>query len=101
MTLGMWRDRGPTMRRGVAEAEILPRFRRLEKHEIHEKSPGSLVTIADTEAERVLQAALTTLLPSSLVLGEEGAAADPTVFDHLAGDQPVRIIDPVDRTINF
>jgi fructose-1,6-bisphosphatase/inositol monophosphatase family enzyme len=87
--------------RGVAEQEILPRFQRLEKHEIREKSPGSLVTIADTEAERALHAELTRLLPGSLVLGEEGAAADPTVFDHLETDQPVWIIDPVDGTINF
>jgi fructose-1,6-bisphosphatase/inositol monophosphatase family enzyme len=101
MTFGIELDRVATIIRGVAEDEILPRFRRLEKHEIREKSPGSMVTIADTEAERALEAALTALLPGSLVLGEEGAAADPTVFDHLAGDQRVWIIDPVDGTINF
>lgn len=101
MTFSIELDRVAAIIRGVAEQEILPRFQRLERHEIHEKSPGSLVTVADTEAERVLHAELQRLLPGSLVLGEEGAAADPTLFDHLATDQPVWIIDPVDGTINF
>ena len=94
-------DRVAAIIRGVAEAEILPRFKRLAEHEVREKSPGSLVTVADTEAERALEAELTALLPGSLVLGEEGAAADPSVFDHLAGAAPVWVIDPVDGTINF
>lgn len=87
--------------RRVAEEQILPRFHRLAAHEIREKSPGNLVTIADTEAERALTSALANLLPGSLVVGEESVAEDPAVLDRLAADQPVWIIDPVDGTINF
>ena len=40
--------------REAAELDILPRFRRLERHEITEKNPGEVVTIADIEAEHRL-----------------------------------------------
>jgi len=87
--------------RRVAEEQVLPRFQRLAQHEIREKSPGNLVTIADTEAELALTTALMKLLPGSLVVGEEAVAVDPAVLDQLAGDESVWIIDPVDGTMNF
>ncbi|MBV8535357.1 MAG: inositol monophosphatase, partial [Alphaproteobacteria bacterium] len=87
--------------RRVAEEQVLTRFRRLADHEIREKAPGNLVTIADTEAELALTSALMALLPGSLVVGEEAVALDPAVLDQLAGDEPVWIIDPVDGTMNF
>jgi fructose-1,6-bisphosphatase/inositol monophosphatase family enzyme len=94
-------DRVDRLIRDVAAAEILPRFCRLADHEVHEKSPGSLVTIADLEAERALTPALAALLPGSLVVGEEAVAHDALVLDRLDGDAPVWIIDPVDGTMNF
>lgn len=87
--------------RRVAEDQVLPRFRRLAQHEIREKSPGNLVTVADTEAELALTSALMKLLPGALVVGEEAVSADPAVLDQLAGNEPVWIIDPVDGTMNF
>ena len=87
--------------RDVAETEILPRFKRLSEGDIKEKSPGDLVTIADTEAEKALSLRLTELLPNSHAIGEEGVAADPTTLNVLHGDVPVWIIDPVDGTHNF
>lgn len=87
--------------RQVAEEQVLPRFRRLAKHDVREKAPGNLVTVADTESERALTASLMQLLPGSFVVGEESVAEDPTVLDALAGTNPVWIIDPVDGTINF
>ena len=87
--------------RHTAETEILPRWRCLEKHQIREKGPGNLVTEADTEAERVLTARLSELLPGSVVVGEEAVAGDPTVLDVLTGTAPVWIVDPVDGTNNF
>ena len=87
--------------RAVAADHILPRFRRLANHEIHEKSPGNLVTIADVEAERALTHQLHQHLPGSVVVGEEAVAADPLVLDRLAGEAPVWILDPVDGTMNF
>jgi len=85
----------------TAQEEILPRFRRLAQGEVREKAPGELVTVADEAAERRLKARLQELLPGSLVLGEEAAARDDAVFDYLAGDAPVWIVDPIDGTGNF
>ena len=87
--------------REAALAEILPRFRNLQAHQIREKRPGDLVTEADVEAERVLTRRLTDLLPGSVVIGEEACAHDPTVLDRLDRDEPAWIIDPVDGTSNF
>jgi fructose-1,6-bisphosphatase/inositol monophosphatase family enzyme len=87
--------------RETAETEILPRFQRLSKGDISEKSPGDLVTIADIEAEKVLSQRLTNLLAGSVAIGEEGVAADIGTLNCLSGDKPVWIIDPVDGTHNF
>lgn len=87
--------------RSVAKAEILPRFRNLQAHQIREKSPNNLVTEADVEAEKALEKGLTALLPGSVVVGEEAVAADHRVLEALGGDAPVWILDPVDGTANF
>ncbi len=88
--------------REVAEEAVLPRFRNLAAGDIKQKTgPADLVTIADTESERLLTAALTGLLPGSTVVGEESVAADPAVLDRLEGDAPVWVLDPVDGTAMF
>ncbi len=87
--------------REIAQAEIVPRFRMLARDEIREKGPGDFVTTADLEAERQLTRRLVDALPGSVVLGEEAAAHDRTLFDLLTGDVPVWVIDPVDGTGNF
>ncbi|MEV5581167.1 inositol monophosphatase family protein [Streptomyces parvus] len=88
--------------RAAAAAEIVPRHRKLAAHEIIEKSgPHDLVTAADRLAEEYLTAALTKLLPGSVVVGEESVHADPAVYDALGGDAPVWIVDPVDGTRQF
>ncbi|MBL1100777.1 inositol monophosphatase family protein [Streptomyces coffeae] len=88
--------------RKAAAAEIMPRFRQLDDHEIVEKNgPHDLVTTADRLAEQHLAASLTSLLPGSAVVGEEGVHADPSVLDALGGDAPVWIVDPVDGTRQF
>ncbi len=87
--------------RDTARQEILPRFRLLGREDVREKGPGDLVTVADIEAERRLTAELAAALPGSSVLGEEAAAADPTLLQQLTGDGPVWVIDPVDGTGNF
>ncbi|MEC8274260.1 MAG: inositol monophosphatase family protein, partial [Pseudomonadota bacterium] len=66
---------------GTANAVVLPRFQNLGDGEIDTKtSPTDLVTIADREAEVRLTAALTAILPGSVVVGEEAASADPRVL---------------------
>ena len=57
--------------REVTEAEILPRFRRLEDHHAWEKRPGSIVTVADQAAEKRLEEGLLELTPGAVALGEE------------------------------
>ncbi|HEY2110741.1 MAG TPA: inositol monophosphatase family protein, partial [Dongiaceae bacterium] len=85
----------------VAAEEIMPRYAKLAAGDIREKGPGDLVTIADEAAEHRLTPALIQLLPGSVVVGEEAAAADPSVIDRLDGGDPVWVIDPVDGTANF
>jgi fructose-1,6-bisphosphatase/inositol monophosphatase family enzyme len=94
-------DRVARLLEDAAAAEIMPRFKRLAAGDIREKAPGELVTIADEAVEARLSPLLTALLPDSIVIGEEAAAADHTLFDHLLGDRPVWIVDPVDGTGNF
>ncbi|CAL9602551.1 inositol monophosphatase family protein [Streptomyces sp. enrichment culture] len=88
--------------RKAAEAEIMPRFRRLAAHEVDLKSgPHDLVTDADRLAERYLTEQLGALLPGSLVVGEEAVHANPATYEALRGDAPVWIVDPVDGTRQF
>jgi fructose-1,6-bisphosphatase/inositol monophosphatase family enzyme len=88
--------------REAVRAEIMPRFAKLAAHEVREKSLGELVTVADEATEAWLDPQLAGLLPGSVVLGEEAAAADPALIARLVqGDDPVWMIDPVDGTSNF
>ncbi|MFF5443930.1 inositol monophosphatase family protein [Streptomyces sp. NPDC012888] len=88
--------------RKAAAVEIMPRFRQLARHDIDEKSgPHDLVTVADRRAEEHLTAALTALLPGSVVVGEEAVHADPTVYEALRREAPVWVVDPVDGTRQF
>ena len=87
--------------REVADAAILPRFRALADDDIAEKTgPADLVTVADREAEALLTRCLPDLVPGSVVVGEEGVAADSAALDRLGADA-VWIVDPVDGTGNF
>jgi len=88
--------------REVAVVEIMPRFRNLADHEIsHKDHPGDLVTIADIEAERRLVEQLTNVAHDTVVVGEEGVDADPTLLLALEGERPAWLVDPVDGTSNF
>jgi fructose-1,6-bisphosphatase/inositol monophosphatase family enzyme len=94
-------DRVAGLLEEAAATEIMPRFRRLAAGDIRQKAPGDLVTVADEAVEARLSPLLTALVPGSIVLGEEAAAADPGLLDHLLGERPVWIVDPVDGTSNF
>ena len=95
------RDRVSQIIRDVARDIVMPRFRALAHHEISEKAPGDLVTIADLESEARLAIELPTLVPGSRVVGEEGFEHDNSVLAALGGDAPVWLVDPVDGTHNF
>lgn len=94
-------ERVAAILREVAEEEVLPRFRALADEEIMRKKAGDLVTVADLAVERVLERRLPPLLPGSLVLGEEAAEHDPDLFERVAGEETVWIVDPIDGTGNF
>lgn len=85
----------------VAAEEIMPRFRNLAAGDIRMKDGNETVTVADEAAERALSPRLMALLPGSVVVGEEGAAADPGMLARLSGDAPVWVIDPIDGTRNY
>lgn len=86
--------------REMARNVILPRFARLRDDEISEKSPGEIVTAVDRIVEGHLTARLQSLLPGSFVVGEEQAAANPTVTEHI-DDGTIWLVDPLDGTANF
>ena len=88
--------------RAAARDCILPRFQRLAAADISTKSgPSDLVTLADTQAEAQMTAALRALLPGAVVVGEEAIAADPTLRGQIGGADLAVILDPVDGTWNF
>ncbi|WPB83982.1 inositol monophosphatase family protein [Sediminicoccus rosea] len=88
--------------RRTAQAEILPRFRRLASGDIRTKSgPLDLVTEADEAAERALTAELSARYPAAMILGEEAAAADPGLLTRMLDAELCFILDPVDGTANF
>ncbi|MEH0548080.1 inositol monophosphatase family protein [Streptomyces sp. B21-105] len=88
--------------RRAAAAEIMPRFRQLAAHEVDQKNgPHDLVTDADRNAELFLTKALGSLLPGSVVVGEEAVHADPATYEAIQGGTPVWIVDPVDGTRQF
>ena len=88
--------------RDAGRREVLPRFRSLKDSDIREKpGPQDLVTAADLACEAYLSRRLAEMLPGSRVVGEEAAADDPAILDHLSRDGWVWVVDPVDGTYNF
>ena len=85
----------------VAEEIVNPRFRSLDSHEITEKNPGDLVTVADQEAEVRITEVLQAAYPGALILGEEASASDDTLMDRFLAAEHAFTVDPVDGTKNF
>lgn len=76
----------------LAEAEILPRFRRVS---VERKADGTVVTEADREAERAMRKRIQERFPDDAILGEEFGRSGPE------GARRCWILDPVDGTIWF
>lgn len=87
----------------AAGIEIMPRFRKLERGEIRQKTgPLDLVTEADEAAERRITTALRARFPGCLVVGEEAASNDAALLAKLGGRQGLTfVVDPVDGTSNY
>ena len=67
--------------RETAELDVLPRFQKLTDHDIMEKAPGDIVTVADYEAEARLSKALSEVAPGADILAEEAASRDGLDLD--------------------
>jgi fructose-1,6-bisphosphatase/inositol monophosphatase family enzyme len=98
---GLSTDEVLSLLRDVAAELVTPRFRALADHHVSEKSPGSLVTVADHEAEVAITETLTAAYPDAVILGEEAYEADHTLFDRYAVAEHAFTVDPVDGTRNF
>ena len=85
----------------VAAEVINPRFRALAEHDIVEKRPGDLVTIADRESEAILTRELAAAHPDAVVIGEEAVFATPALLEGIEQHDHVFLVDPVDGTRNF
>lgn len=85
----------------VASEVITPRFRALADHQVSEKNPGDLVTVADHESEALITEALQRAHPDAVVLGEEAEALDPDLLGTFAAADHAFTVDPVDGTKNF
>ena len=86
----------------VAQTEIAPRFGRLKSGDIDTKTgPNDFVTEADRAAEKALSHAFANIYPGAAFIGEEAAAADPSILDALKGEGAFWIVDPLDGTRNF
>ena len=100
-TLAQLRTLGEILR-AAAQAEVLPRFRRLEPGAIRHKSSSlDLVTDADEAAERLISARLIQAFPGAAIVGEEATARDPALVDQLATAELAIVVDPIDGTKNF
>lgn len=95
-------DRLAAILKHAAKQEIMPRFRRLDEGMVHTKTNAfDLVTEADTNAERVITAAIREHSPNTLVIGEEAVAANPALLTSNLEDGITIFVDPVDGTANF
>jgi len=95
-------DRVAALMRETAAAELLPRFRNLAKHDIREKRPGDVVTVADVASEQRLASGLAGILPGVPVVGEEAAESDAGLLDLIGRPgESCWIVDPLDDTANF
>jgi hypothetical protein len=93
-------DAVPQLLREAAGSFVLPVFGRAEAA-AEEKAPGEWVTVADRAAESFLAPRLAALVPGSVVVAEEMAAADPGVLSHLQSAADAWLLDPLDGTANF
>ncbi len=85
----------------AADTAILPRWRALADGEVKEKEPGDLVTVADTDAEKIITGELRKAFPNAIVLGEEASSAQPELFQRFLAAEHSFTVDPVDGTSNF
>lgn len=88
--------------RRVAAQEIMPRFGRLQRSQVREKTSSfDVVTEADEAAEQAITAGLKAAFDGADVVGEEAVGRDPSLLSLLATSDRVFVVDPLDGTKNF
>lgn len=86
----------------AAQAEIIPRFRKLDSGAISTKSgPNDLVTEGDVAAEAMITRGLQIAFPNAVIVGEEAAEKNPDYRAKLDEAELGFLIDPIDGTWNF
>lgn len=86
----------------AADAEIVPRFRKLDGSAVREKTSAlDLVTDADEGAEAHMRAAVAKAFPKALFVGEESVEKDRSLLAGITAADLAIIVDPVDGTNNF
>ncbi|WP_407926616.1 inositol monophosphatase family protein [Caenimonas soli] len=86
----------------AAADEIMPRFGRLQKAGIRQKSSAfDIVTEADEAAERAITSRLNSCFPEAVVVGEEAADRHPELLQALGSAELAFLVDPLDGTKNF
>lgn len=86
----------------IAAREMLPRYRNLDASAVKAKeSPTDLVTTVDHAVEDALRVAFARIAPAATFIGEEAAAADPSIADAISTAPQCWIVDPLDGTRNF
>ena len=91
--------------REAAEFEVMSRFGKLSKEDIHDKGERGghrdVATTADLESERRIREGLRAINPAIPMIGEEEAAKNPDILKLLNEPGPVWVVDPLDGTRNF
>lgn len=88
--------------RRAVQAEVMPRFRRLDAGQINTKTgPRDLVTEADTAAEAMISRGLQIAFPHAVIVGEETSGEEDSYRAKLAEAELGFVIDPIDGTWNF
>lgn len=86
----------------AADAEIMPRFRRLADDAVRNKtSPLDLVTDADEAAERLIGERLARAFPGAVLVGEEACSRNPALLNVWIDAELAFLIDPIDGTRNY
>lgn len=86
----------------AAEAELMPRFQKLQAQQVQEKTSGfDIVTEADEACEQRLQQAFAERFPQATVIGEEAAGRQPSLLQQIRTAELALVLDPLDGTRNF
>ncbi|RFC66253.1 inositol monophosphatase [Fulvimarina endophytica] len=82
--------------------KVMPSFRNLEDGDVRQKTSAiDLVTKADEEAERFIQAQIEKEAAYALFVGEEVCEKNRGLLDKIADADLAVIVDPIDGTANF